>query len=394
MKNRNVGGSFLVCLSEKYSRVVFSGYYGMSNFGDDLFAYVCASAAKQYWRHTNSSVLSPAVKGIDADYAVPALISDELYSRDSLIGAAVRLLITLQAACRNDLFILGGGSVISSQISGVLGVIKKSVRLTGVEFAALGISIGPFVSSYEYEKARQFLSEFLFISVRDEASYQIAKEFKLSCPIVRAGDLAGLMPLVLPKEQTQNTEDHLVIGVALCRYESIVGGDIELENNRIQALTSAVVKLAKQLGARVVVYSLNNHEKVGDDDVSRLLCTELVKEGVCHTLIRNIDHGVVEVWQSIGRCDFFVSVRLHGAIAAYMNQVPFVLIEYHKKCSDFLDDVGQDEELRVHSSIHDFETIYEVVGHLARSPRAPVFPVVKYVKRALQHFSMLPTCHN
>lgn len=376
---------------EKVSTVVFSGYYGMDNFGDDLFAYVCALAANRFWNQTKSRLLSPAIKGLNAEYAVPEVIPRELYSKANSTGRLLRLLVSLQAACRNKLFILGGGSVISSQLSGVRGVIHKSAWLTRVDFAAMGVSIGPFKSSDERERARAFLSDFLFISVRDEASYRIAKEFKLSCPIVQAGDLAGLMPVLLD-EQPVSRNGGPVLGVAMCRYESIVGGDAALENRRNQALASAVIDLAKHTGARVEVYSLNNHASVGDDGVSFGLCSKLDNEGVSHTLIRNVDYGVAEVWRRIGQCDFFVSVRLHGAIAAYMNQVPFVLVDYHKKCSDFLDDIGQDEKLRIDSSNSDSETISAIVGRLAKTPEMPSFPVAKYAERALKHFSILPDC--
>jgi polysaccharide pyruvyl transferase WcaK-like protein len=376
--------------STRYLSVVFSGYYGMDNFGDDLFAFVCASAAKIFWQQTETRLLSPSIPGLEATFAIPELVSKKLYAKATAAGGLTRLMFAVREACRNNLFILGGGSVISSQTSGVRKLLYKSSGLTGISFAAMGISIGPFKSFDERERARAFLSEFLCVSVRDEASYQIAREFKLPCPVVQAGDLAGLMPSLLPAEQQDNKADGPVIGLALCPYESIVGGDTELESDRNQALITAVIKLAKRMGAKVEVFSLNNHLSCGDDLLAQKACTKLEQSGVNCSLIRNVDYGVAGVWRRIGLCDLFVSVRLHGAVAAYLNQVPFVLVEYHKKCTDFLDDIGQCNSLRIVGSVSDAGTISEVIARIAENPKKPLLSVEQYTERALLHFSSVP----
>src|SRR5690606_37661150 len=51
------------------------------------------------------------------------------------------------------------------------------------------------------------------------------------------------------------------------------------------------------------------------------------------------------VWNEISSCDFLISTRLHAAIFACFSNTPFMLNEYHRKCSDFLENVSFDRGL-------------------------------------------------
>ena len=52
--------------SIKNNKIVFTGYYGMSNFGDDLFGLVCASGAARFSPQSKVSVLSNYIEGFDS----------------------------------------------------------------------------------------------------------------------------------------------------------------------------------------------------------------------------------------------------------------------------------------------------------------------------------------
>lgn len=372
--------------STRHPSVVFSGYYGMDNFGDDLFGFICSSAASLFWRHAKTRLLSPSLLGVNANFAVPNIIR-ELYANPNSAGGVTRLIFAFREALRNDVLVLGGGSVMSSQTSVVQNVLFNSSHLTGIKLAAMGISIGPFENIQERNKARQLLSNFVFVSVRDKASYQLAEEFELQCPIVNAGDLAGLMPMLTVQEENSTEQSEQIIGLALCPYESIVGGDVGIEDQRNRALVEAVIKLANKIGARVYVFSLNNHRAFGDDALAQDICSQLSSAGIRYRMFRHMDAGVLETWQRISICSIFVSVRLHGAIAAYLNRIPFVLVEYHKKCSDFLEDIGQPENLRIKSAESDSHELFKTIENLIEQPEKPVLSVEQYTERALLHFS-------
>ena len=49
----------------QHPRVGFTGYYGMRNFGDDLFGVLCSTAARQYW-NAEPLLVGPALDGARA----------------------------------------------------------------------------------------------------------------------------------------------------------------------------------------------------------------------------------------------------------------------------------------------------------------------------------------
>src|SRR5690606_20664277 len=57
--------------------------------------------------------------------------------------------------------------------------------------------------------------------------------------------------------------------------------------------------------------------------------------------------SVYKSWKMINQCDFMIATRLHAAIIAAFADVPFILNEYHQKCTDFLDDWSQNTKFRV-----------------------------------------------
>lgn len=380
--------------AKKNNKIVFTGYYGMSNFGDDLFGLVCAGGATKFWPHSKTRLLSTFIDGSDAEFTIPNWFNRDLYASTGLLGAGSRLMFALSEACRSQMFILGGGSVLSSQSSGVRDLIYKTSHITKLRFAALGVSIGPFASLAEEKGAKEFLSGFEYISVRDSVSYQLAESFSLDCPVIMAGDLAGLVPVLFDTKKECVKYGRPTLGVSLCNYESIIGGDKRLEQERNQVLINAVINVAKRFGARVEVFSLNNHQQFGDDILAESIGSRLSKEGIEFKLNRHIELGFFEVWKRIACCDAFISVRLHGAIAAYLNEVPFALVEYHKKCGDFLDDIGQSTDLRLSGTSTDSENIEKVLEKLFLGDLPPTLNAQHYSQRACDHYFHAPWVNN
>jgi len=373
------------------NRIAFTGYYGMHNFGDDLFGLVCAKGTAKFWSKSQPRVLSTAIKGVDSTFfTIPSWFDRDSYASSGRIGAGSRLMFALYEASKSQMFILGGGSVLSSQTSGVRNFIYKTSNFTRLRFSALGISIGPFKNIAEERRVKEFLSCFEYISVRDLVSYQVANSFSLDCPIVMAGDLAGLMPILFDTKHKDVKGGELVLGVSLCNYESVIGGNKGLEKDRNRALIDAVVVVAKRFGARVEVFSLNNHLEIGDDILAQAICLRLKKEKIEFNLNRHVELGVCEIWNRISYCDAFVSVRLHGAIAAYHHNVPFTLIEYHQKCEDFLDDIGQSLNLRLSERVVDSVEIQMVIERLFLKDSPPIMKPTSYSKRAYGHFLYAP----
>lgn len=73
----------------------------------------------------------------------------------------------------------------------------------------------------------------------------------------------------------------------------------------------------------------------------------MVNAGVSNFEVVPYLEDVELTYFKIQECDLVISTRLHASIFACFAQVPFFLIEYHRKCADFLDDVGQNDKYRL-----------------------------------------------
>ena len=147
-------------------------------------------------------------------------------------------------------------------------------------------------------------------------------------------DLAGLLPEVYTGHSCTK-HNPPILGVIPCNNE-VVSEDIDY------AIAEIAAGLSRQ-GVRTRLFCFNSgHE----DDMKRVQrIAEKLPEN-SYDIIR-YDRDIESVWKAMLECKAICSVRLHGGIVACMGRVPFVQIEYHKKCGNFLDTIGWPEEFRL-----------------------------------------------
>lgn len=347
-------------------RAFIVGYYGMSNFGDDLFREVISAQAGR---------LLPEYEVRPTTWLRPSV--NRRYASPTFFGSVLRLIAGVVAAVRSDVIVLGGGSVLWG-LTGVRAVQWKLSRLTRTRFQALGVSIGPFPTNDDRVAVSRFLRGLDRLVVRDQASISLGKEMGLGSTLRMGGDLAALYPQTITLQSYRDPRVRL-IGLALCNFP---GFDVESEENMINAFASSLRATSTPgIEDRVCVISLNNHSHYGDDALSRRAVEKLSAKGVPALLVRYVDMGVRETWSLISSLDGLVAVRLHAAISAYLSSVPFALLEYHEKCAAFCDDVGQHESvrIRVNSSRKDYE---ESIRNLFLRRYGPTVPADAYIQRA------------
>jgi polysaccharide pyruvyl transferase WcaK-like protein len=142
---------------------------------------------------------------------------------------------------------------------------------------------------------------------------------------------------------------------------------------------------------QVDVFSLNGHPTHGDEALAEDLQSRLRERGIAVMLRAYRGRDPLATVREVGRCDAFISARLHGAIVAYMCGVPFALVEYHPKCRDFADDVGLPRVLRITSERHGVETLTAAVAAMLNDGGTPprVSPDI-YAREAEKIFQYAP----
>lgn len=336
-------------------RATFTGYYGMNNFGDDLFGVVCSAAARKYW-NGEPKLAGPVIRGLDARYTMPSWYPSSLYGAPGPLGKVSRLYSFARGLSGADVLVMGGGSVIggSTNTSFRRKMMVSAHRTGKLKLAAIGVSIGPVVNAAAEDAVADFLGCLDYIAVRDRRSYDLAVKLGAAEKTLLGRDLAGLLPSIaaVPSHVPRRAAEHsgngaIRLGIALCNYK--VTGSYAAPDRQgvLSAMTGELVRLAALRPLQVDIFSLNEHPLHGDHALAVKLEQNLLACGVAAQVRRYSGRSPLVMVEAIGECDAFISARLHGAIVAYLQGVPFAIVDYHPKCNDFADEVGLPRTLRI-----------------------------------------------
>ena len=374
-------------------RTSFTGYYGMSNFGDDLFGLVCSAAARTYW-HSEPRLVGPVIAGVDARYTMPAWYPRGIYGATGPHGKASRLYSFVRAIRNSDVLVMGGGSVINSRESFRKPLMISAQRKGKIELAAVGVSIGPFEDDAAEASVAAFVERFAYIAVRDRRSYELAVRMGLRDRTFHGRDLAGLLPLLAPAtahaRPARGPDGPIRIGIAPCDYRE--GRDYAAPDKQAlqPALAAALTRLAAERPLQVDIFSLNEHGTHGDYAISAALQEQLRQAGIATRLLRYRGQGPLSMVQAISRCDAFISARLHGAIVAYLQKVPFTIIDYHPKCNDFADDIGLAPAQRITAERQDVAAFSQAIDAMLGASNVPALSPEIYAEQAQDIFKCAP----
>ncbi|GFO55072.1 polysaccharide pyruvyl transferase CsaB [Geomonas sp. Red276] len=366
-------------------KAVFTGYYGFDNFGDDLFTLACALGARRFWPEVDCSIAAPPTADLAATGVKlsPLVSANGDYGQGGWLGFACRLGTLVRALSANDLVVLGGGSVFTSgSLTALRRVQEAACALRLARFAALGISFGPFENTGHERRCVEFLKRFEYIATRDMASHRALESYRLPAKLAAGRDLAGLIPLL--HEPAPAPSSRPVLGVAPCNFLKPGVGELHDE------LFAAVETFAAGRDLLVRCFVLNSHPRFGDDELADRLIGRLSARGV-EVEGASLSEGTLHVWDRIASCHLMASVRLHGAVAAYLAGVPFLMVEYHDKCGEFVADVGQPEVLRVGRGDATRERILRALEEGLAAPPPSLSPQ-EYARQAAVNFTAAPWC--
>ncbi len=372
-------------------RAGFTGYYGMGNFGDDLFGAVCTAAARQLW-HAQPLVVGPRLDGVDAGCTVASEAMAARYGDTGAAGKGIRLLSFCRGVLGSDVLVLGGGSVITGRESFRKPLMLGAQRMRGLSLAAVGVSVDPFRSEEARRRVAEFLGRFAYISVRDRRSFELVSSLGLETTLHAGRDLAGMLPLLSPRppKTPRLPGQMLTLGVSPCNYSVRPEYPAPEPAQWEDALIDALVELAPRLPLQVKVFSLNRHPRHGDEALATDLQRRLQAKGLSASTWFYRDRDPVKGVAAIAECDAMVSARLHGAIVAYMEAVPLVMVDYHRKCRDFADDIGLPGSQRITGQSHDRRAWTRALHALLDGSAEPRVSREVYARQAQQVFKCAP----
>jgi polysaccharide pyruvyl transferase WcaK-like protein len=362
-------------------KIGISGYYGMDNFGDDLFAITSYLGVKKYWQSYNPYVISSNFDKFSVEYNNIPLLPESFLSREDACGKITRLCNLAYNSIMLDKIIFAGGSIFSSghADSKKLAFFLRSKN--NKYFSALGISVGPFENTVAEKNIKKQLEKFEFISVRDEISFMRLRDFQINAKITLAADLVGLLPLLIPGkpievEQKNENKNKFILGFSPCHIEN----STETGFGYCDSFVRMAVKLAAIKNIEVYIICLN---VVKDKYLCDYAQRQLVYFGVKSKIISRYSFGIFGIYEIISKLNFYSTVRLHGAIVAYLNKTPFYLYEYHEKCSEFLKFIGADSDKALNYIDEEFDAVIYNVQNYKISP-------IEFAKLSMRNFTEAP----
>jgi polysaccharide pyruvyl transferase WcaK-like protein len=374
-------------MRDEAGRPLVIGYYGMDNAGDNSFCVVMDWALGRYWGATAPVFAAPPLVDLPPERTA---LDPRWVGSQGLAQRAGNLSRKAALLRHSSMVVYGGGSVFREM--GPLSekrLFSWHARLTGHPVAAVGVSVGPFVSAASERRLVEVLRRIPYIAVRDTASAEALHAMGYPGTLTVAADLAGLLPEALGEDPcaprvSRNQRPRLGVTLLGVDYEA----SQEEVLRRERALIDGVRMLADKEPIDVTIFVFNTHSRHGDLEVSHRLRSELT--GRCEVREVTERDGVARIWREMKECDLGVHMRLHGAIFSYMAGVPFVLVPYQRKCDDFLDEIGQPGSLRLDPKKPDATTVFEVLAGLLNTPELPSVTRQRFADRARLNFTAAP----
>lgn len=218
-----------------------------------------------------------------------------------------------------------------------------------IKIGGIGVSIGPFKTLRDEKATIEYLKNIDFLAVRDQESFDFASSLDLPYETVNAFDLAALLPEIYGINKPRSSSStKKVIGISVCPYESITNtSKIGNEHKRNTKMVELLKILDREENIHFKFFVINGNARVGDQ--------KLTKETIAKVLPQSYEiipykKNTRIVWDEIATCDFLISTRLHAAVFACFSSTPFMLNEYHRKCSDFLENIKYEEKYRMFDS--------------------------------------------
>lgn len=367
------------------TQIFVTGYYGQRNTGDDALAATISWGIYRFLHPRRICICSSRL--VMPDGLPVFFLPRRLFKGHLRLSRALQLI-------KSQLWCFGGGSIFHDTLGvhllkGVRNTIRRYKRFRRRNrVIALGVSLGPVVTTASQTLLADILEQLDFVAVRDLASLELASSLGAAEKCVLGFDPAVLLPDVgLPSVSlSKRTRDRPSVSVAPCEYHRVVNDGLErLDDKRNKALAIALLELSRFTDVSFKIFEFNGHEKIGDgrvvDEIARTLPSD-------RTIVVPYFPNPLVAFEHIRTSACMVATRLHAAIFAFTAGVPIVVLCYHPKVKEFARYVGLAEQYVIDEDRADPEQIITAVSSVLNDPdkALPRMPLEVAKRRALDMF--------
>ena len=369
------------------NKIIFDGYYGQLNTGDDAFIEVSAWGAATYWDTTDTFFLAKALPQIKQ---AASCFQKKLFPGQHVLEKFLQLVNTTAV-------VSSGGSTFEKpqKILHIrnLAIFKKALSNT-FKLGAIGVSLGPYKNTEDERAVVKYLKRLDFLALRDEYSYQLALSYNLPFEPINAFDLAALLPIIYgdPLVSDAQRSGEKVVGISACYFERYRSHtELDNEERRETYLRQLLLEVAKNTNAKLRFFEFNGHPAVGDKKITASIINFLKANQVDNIEFIPYNPNTAYIYNKVLECNLMISVRLHASIFACFGNIPFFLLEYHRKCADFLESVGYNEAYRVGDGTKEIQaTVEQIIAILDDKDKyIPPTRIETCKQKALRNFTSI-----
>jgi len=168
-----------------------------------------------------------------------------------------------------------------------------------------------------------------FISVRDLSSYQILNELGVNNISLTFDSSILLEPLKSNKKKDETKRT--TIGFSLLPFYKIYFKDSNKDDILINKIVDAINNLNKidnSIQFKLFIFKENSND--GDEKITETLKEKLSIKSNVKVIPYQPDPR--KMLYQVSLCDYFIGMRFHSIIFAYLSERPFLMINYHPKC--------------------------------------------------------------
>jgi len=355
--------------------VLFEGWYGRQNAGDDAFVVLANHVAATVWSANSWRFNAPSQAlsrlGVDSSHALD----------HPRFRGGKRLLAGLRSATSRHVCYFGGTTLHGGDARARdLSALQRARVAT---LSAASVSFGPFDTAAQERSASEFVRRFSRVYLRDNGSHERARQAMTADRVRQAFDVAVLLPDVFPMGAPAGprSSGRPRLAVTLCRDDPRAARHSAGDLARQEHLRQLIERIASGCGRpEVAVVVMNGDPGQGDGAMSREFASSI--SNLASVSVVDYSLGLGRTVGAIASSDLVISTRLHGSVFAYAYDVPFIAIPYHPKCLEFARTVASDELLCQDPNGRDLADIADVAIEIAAGGRQPALRVSSADARA------------
>jgi polysaccharide pyruvyl transferase WcaK-like protein len=240
-------------------RISVTGFYGMKNYGDDIFNLSMIYGFDP--KFDKVKILAPCLTVEDPKTIKQNFLPSWFklfWHKHNRVSGFIRTMIKMFYCCYSDVYVIGGGSLFSNVSKSEI-LQFKLCKLFNTKIWALGVSVGPFSNSSNEFIVKEQLNRMAKIRLRDLPSYEWVKRncsiqnCKLSFDLAPSYFVNSNQAIAIDKQDT--------IGLSLCNdynYPSDFSREKSIEFQKY------AIEYALKKKLSISLFILNNHPDVGD----------------------------------------------------------------------------------------------------------------------------------